>query len=318
MSSIISSLSSHGWHGKKAGRKKPVSVIVDDDEMSYGSSEHSVEVHSLLLGSSTRSHTSTRHESNHGPASEPVPVPTSPVRPIVANKFDATNLEVVPKLLLTDIWSEDASVVLHALEIIGELCRCVDDDNPNQVRDAITNRKLVRQVGGHLALVLVMRKWRHSSVIQAEGCFVLGSAAMDNDFTSAAVEVGAIDAVLGAMRLHPHEEVVQLYGCGALLVISLESLATAKHLVLELKALDTLTAALYNFPNSSDIEDLTCQIFLSLSEYPQMKGPLIKAGAIRAIGSVFERYATEENGGFCDSKSVEEMAKETIERLLDL
>jgi hypothetical protein len=183
----------------------------------------------------------------------------------------------------------------------------------------ITHKRQSRVLTIHEIRTLTMRRWIRSCSIQAEGCFALGAVGMDSDFTSAAVEVGAIGAVLSAMKTFPDDEAVQLYGCGALLVISLENQATARHLVVDLKALDTIIAALHRFPSSVDIEDLACQIFLSLSEWPDLKKALVKSGFIRALGSVFERYAVDDpNGILCDSKTVEEMAKETIRRLLGL
>ena len=308
--SVISSLTSHGSRTRRSlsgtrGHNPPAIVENDDEDMPDSTS--------------IRSYVDRAHTLTSGVTGNPEQQASNPRRRVVLHNFVGASLDVLPKLLLTDIWSHDCDVVLKSLETIGEMCRTRDDEDPTQERIVSTNRKIVRQAGGHLAIVLTMRRWIRSSTIQAEGCFALGAAGMDSNFTSAAVEVGAIGAVLSAMKTFPDDEAVQLYGCGALLVISLENQATARHLVVDLKALDTIIAALHRFPTSVDIEDLACQIFLSLSEWPDLKKALVKSGAIRALGSVFERYAVDDpNGIISDSKTVEEMAKETIRRLLGL
>jgi hypothetical protein len=306
--STISSITSLG-SGTRRSRSRARSVeqpaIVENDE-------------EMPDCASVRSYVDNAHCLTSGPTSSPDTL-SNPRRRVVLHNFDGISLDTLPKLLLTDIWSSDCDVVLKALETIGDMCRSHDEEDPTRERIVATNRKIVRQAGGHLALVMAMRRWSRSNAIQAEGCFVLGAAGMDSSFTAAAVDVGAIGVVLSAMKNFADDEAVQLYACGALLVISLENQETARHLVVDLKALDTMIAALHRFPDSTDIEDLVCQIFLSLSEWPELKYALVKSGAIRALGTVFERYAMEDNNGsLSDCKTVEEMAKETIRRLLGL
>jgi hypothetical protein len=305
--SSITSLGSGTRRSTSRNRSVEQPVIVENDE-------------EMPDVSSVRSQLDNVHNLTPGPTRTESPeVLSNPRRRVVLHNFDGISLDTLPRLLLTDIWSSDCDVVLKTLETIGEMCRSGDDEDPTRERIVETNRKIVRQAGGHLALVMSMRRWSRSNSIQAEGCFVLGAAGMDSSFTKAAVEVGAIGAVLSAMRNFADDEAVQLYACGALLVISLENKETARHLVVDLKALETIIAALHRFPNSTDIEDLACQIFLSLSEWTELKGILVKSGAIRALGTVFERYASDDIGGsLSDSKTVEEMAKETIRRLLGL
>jgi hypothetical protein len=306
--STISSITSLGSGTRRSASRTRSSgqpAIVENDE-------------EMPDSSSIRSGVDNANQVTPGTADSPEKT-SNPRRRIVLHNFDGISLDILPKLLLTDIWSNDCDVVLKALEAIGEMCRSGDEEDPTRERITEINRKIVRQAGGHLALVMSMRRWSRSNAIQAEGCFVLGAAGMDSSFTKAAVEVGAIGAVLSAMKNFADDEAVQLYACGALLVISLENKETARHLVVDLRALDTIIAALHRFPSSTDIEDLACQIFLSLSEWPDLKYALVKSGAIRALGSVFERYVSEDNDGIlCDSKTVEEMAKETIRRLLGL
>lgn len=288
----------------------------DDNDEDMNDSQCSVEVHDMVLGSSTTAVTTPA--SHHTNRSETA---MSANRALFS--FDGINLDLLPRLLLTDLWSNNPEIVLRTLEVIGEMCRSVDDDMHNVSKEqmAKTNRNIVREVGGHLALILTMRRWMSNPSIQAEGCFVLGAAGMDHNFTNAAVDVGAIETILAAMKTYPSHEAVQLYGCGAILVLSLDDANTAKHFVMKLHGLEIIISSLTNFPSSTDIEDLACQIFLGLSEYMELKVALVKSGAIRALGSVFERYCSEQTiaaGRLCDSQSVEEMAKETIKRLLGL
>jgi hypothetical protein len=47
---------------------------------------------------------------------------SNPRRRVVLHNFVGASLDVLPKLLLTDIWSHDCDVVLKTLEKIGEMC----------------------------------------------------------------------------------------------------------------------------------------------------------------------------------------------------
>jgi hypothetical protein len=294
LASRSSFASSFTWGSRN---HKQIHTIEEDvpsvDEIMSGGSESFVEVEDMVLGSSSP------------------PVPNR-----VLHTFDGLSLDALPKLLLIDVWSHDRNRVLEALENIGAMCRSSDDD-PIREQVAEKNRKIVIEVGGHLALVSIMRKWSDNREIQGEACFVLGAAGMDTGFSMSAVGVGALEAVLMAMTNFPDSEVVQLYGCGALLVISVDNKKTATYLVTELNALSTIIAAMQRFPDSTDIEDLACQIFLALSEWDELKVTVVKSGGIRALGAVIERYFTDDTETD-DNKTVKEMALESLKRLLGL
>ena len=207
------------------------------------------------------------------------------------------------------------------------------------------------ELGGHLALVLIMKQWMNHPTILAECCYVLGAVGMDNEFAKAVVDLGVIGLLINIMRTYPHDEYIQLYGCGAILVLSLDEEVYAMELVNKWEGIPVIILALQHFPKSCDIEDLSCQIFLSLSEYPLLKKTLVKCGAIRAIGTVLERYVKEAGNSnksttttvattttrqqqqqptssnvstiadsvlSNDDQTVEVMAKETLRRLLNL
>lgn len=214
---------------------------------------------------------------------------------------------VIPHLITVDLWSTDPTTVITAFEELGHLC------HPDGV-DAIQNRRLVHSTGGHLAYAVIMKKWNYHGDIQFRGICAFGVASMEDKFCTAAVQVGALEAIVVAMKNFPDDEYIQLSGCGALVVLSAKKQTNAEHLVLDLSAHKAVIATIKAYPNNYNLQGIACELLLSLAEHPHLKGPIVKAGGLRTLGYVVEANTRIYAKGTSVKDQGDETAVQTIAR----
>lgn len=120
---------------------------------------------------------------------------------------------IIPKLITIDLWSNDPIIILSTLEELGHLC------HPEEL-NCINNRKLIHNIGGHLAYSVLMKKWNHRCDIQFRTICAIGVSCMDyDDFCIASIQVGVLESIIIAMKNYYYDEYIQLSGCGTLVVL---------------------------------------------------------------------------------------------------
>jgi hypothetical protein len=242
----------------------------------------------------------------------PVPVRRFSPERNYAKEVDAKT--VIPHLLTVDLWSSDPTTVITAFEELGHLC------HPDGV-DAEKNRKLVHNTGGHLAYAVIMKKWNYHGDIQFRGICAFGVASMDEEFCTAAVQVGALEAIVVAMKNFPDDEFIQLSGCGALVVLAARKERNAEHLVLELKAHKAVIAAIKAYPHNYNLQGIACELLLSLAEHNHLKPAIVKAGGLRTLGFVVESntkiHKNNHGDNDDDESALQTIARRAMQHLLD-
>jgi hypothetical protein len=216
---------------------------------------------------------------------------------------------VIPHLLTVDLWSSDPTTVINAFEELGHLC------HPDG-KDTVVNRKLVHDTGGHLAYSVIMKKWNFHGDIQFRGICAFGVASMNEDFCNAAVQVGALEAIIVAMKNFPDDEYIQLSGCGALVVLSARKQRNAEHLVLELGAPKVIITAIKAYPHNYNLQGIACELLLSLAEHRHLKGAIVKAGGLRTLGVVVETN-TKLHHGEAEESPLHTLARKAMQHLLE-
>lgn len=228
---------------------------------------------------------------------------------------DESKLEVIPKLLAGDLWSDNSEIVTSSLEKLADLC--FHNDLEKSVEEQ--NRTALREFGGHLGIIVAMKKWMINSAVQAAGCRALQNAGIVEDadseaFHDLAVQVGAFDTILCAMKNYPNHENVQKYGCGALLNLSWY-IHNATILVLELQGIDAIMIAMKSFPHIVSIQRRGCAFFKNLTTLnpESFNEPIIEAGARLVLLTAIENHP-DDNGE--DENSIQGNARVTLKRLL--
>jgi hypothetical protein len=115
----------------------------------------------------------------------------------------------VAKLLRRDIWSQDNSIVLAAIEKLGQ-----------EAEQGSHQRASIARYGGLLAIVRAMEMNANHVPIQVAACVALQKLAMDAETQLAIAEVGGIPAIAGAMKAHIEDLEVQKAACKTLLILT--------------------------------------------------------------------------------------------------
>lgn len=224
-----------------------------------------------------------------------------------ANVISAPNdsrLSFLPKLLAIDLWSESSSDVQAALQQFAGLCA-----REQNIADILKH-------GGHLSLTVILRKWPASSIIQNAGLAALYKAAESLEFSTAVVQLGALDLVIVAMKNHAANAEVLVAGCGALLNLTV-SAAHAKILVFELQGIQTICEACAAYPANTTLQKYALWIVQYFSYWEDFKAPIVAAGGLEILSEMVENFSASSR---CDgSQSVEAIRKSalaTMKRLL--
>lgn len=226
---------------------------------------------------------------------------------------DESKLEVIPKLLAGDLWSDKAEVVTSSLEKLADLCFHSDLEKAQEEQ----NRTALREFGGHLAIIVAMKKWMQDSNIQSAGCRALQNAGIVEDadseaFHDLAVQVGALDTVLAAMKNYPLDEKVQKYGCGALLNLGWY-LHNAEVVVFELQGIESFLVAMKNFPQIVSIQRRGCAFLKNLTTLGEkFNDPIVKAGGRPLLLNAIENHPEDNK----EENSIQSNARVTLKRLL--
>ena len=218
---------------------------------------------------------------------------------VVVAKPNDSRLPFLPKLLAVDLWSERVSEVQAALDQLAGLC----------AREQ--NIAEILKHGGHMSLVVVLRKWPASPTIQATGLVALHKAAESMEFSDAVVQLGALDLVLVAMKNHAANEEVLAAGCGALLNLTLPA-AHAKILVFELHGIETICAACAAFPTHITLQKYALWIIQYFSYWEDFKAPIVKAGGMQALAEMVEALAGRRD----NTEAIRKSARATMKRLM--
>jgi hypothetical protein len=228
--------------------------------------------------------------------SQPKPRPLKPTTLFTPND---DRLADIPKVLAVDLFSDVELQVKTALKSFRSIC--------NE-----SNLPLFFKYGGPLGLIAVLRKWGGSAAIQAAALETFHKAGEMTEFANVAVELGALDLVVLAMKNHCDNADVLTAGCGALLNLTLPA-SVARALVLELDGIQIIAAACASFPQNLTLQKYALYNLQYMSYWDDFKEPIVAAGGLQALTEMMETFKASPS----NTHAVEKSAKATMKRLLE-
>jgi len=219
---------------------------------------------------------------------------------------DPNNKCSVPQLL-NDILSSDHKKVTGALSALSLLC---DEDNKHEER----NRKDICRLGGPTAIVSLMRKSADHPSILAECCGLIQNLAAVPDTRDLLTSVGAIQAVVAAMKKTPCDVGIQEWGCGALNNMVWESPAN-QALAIKSGAIPPIVEAMVRHTDYYSVqESALCTLSLFFGRDKKTRDIMINSGALAAISNV----ATAQQRSPAVKKVYIDTTGELLQALMDM
>ena len=189
------------------------------------------------------------------------------------------------KMVLEDLRSNDERTLEQALGQIGEYLYDEDKEKANEKGQAFC------QVGGHLAVVWVMKEQPSCKILQINGLWVLMNSMYENALARTAVaKVEGIQAILTAMKRFPSDPSIMENGFGALGNIVHENEANANLLVTKLGGIPFLIKQMKNFQTDADVTSYASDFMESISFFEHLRKPIVDAKAITVLASIYDHY----------------------------
>jgi hypothetical protein len=186
--------------------------------------------------------------------------------------------------LLSILWIEDdRTAIAAALTGLTDLCY-----ETNDLRG--TNKRETRRLGGHVAVVQVVKKHVDDPLIQEEGIRAL------SNFTHSALakvlvgDIGGVEVVLAGMKRHPQAENVQWVGCGAIANMLHETKRDAAR-VEESDGIAQAIAAMKAHPEDEDVQFHGCGALEIVCEWAECRPLIFAAGGAVTIATVMEKFS---------------------------
>ena len=209
------------------------------------------------------------------------------------------------ELVLEIMEREDEDVLKETMEKIRALLYNEKDD---KISEEAQNDFF--QLGGHLALVCVMKKHLQCLEIQKIGISIfLSECRGEIDVIGQAIgRVGGMQAILGAMKNHPNDDHIVYYAIKALYnLICLE--ANAEMFVSSTDGVSVILESMKTFAGDGETLYEACDLLHSLCEYEQLRNELDNA----KVGTSL-MVAYEDNK---DNDEIRKMAKDAIVLLFE-
>jgi hypothetical protein len=203
-----------------------------------------------------------------------------------ANKLkvdtDVPSIEVIQKLLVTDLWSDDKEIVCQALNLA--LIVFQNDPRPSKMRD-------IANSGAPTTILGVMYKFDNDSKVLAKASALLAECSRSNiRFADSCVRVGAIATICQAMDSFPKKPSLNYAGCHAIyeLLTSTTYRATAcSHIILR-----SLVNAASEFRGSSKLQFHVVAIIELLMDFRGHQN-LLDSGVMEIMGAVYSDQTSQ-------------------------
>jgi hypothetical protein len=182
-----------------------------------------------------------------------------------------------------------------AITNLVDLCWPVQHDEDNNDSLLQARRQELYQADIPTILLTVMNQFESSLVIQIEAYRVLANMAHESpSFCQTAVQLYALETILAGMKRFFYDEDVQVYGVGALSMLTRGSAQRSERLMVRLDGARVIVASIRAFPDCHDLQELTLILFTMLCEFPQIRIPLVKAGGLRVADEVLQRHCHDD------------------------
>lgn len=203
------------------------------------------------------------------------------------------NLTEIPQLLM-DLPNFDEDQTSSALEKLSDL---IAANNLN--KDA--HKQEAAECGAVALVVQAMRKWQHCRNIQNSSCLCLKYLSYKrNEAGVLIVKLGGMESVFDALKIFPDFD-LQRWGIGTLANIfhgiftSMILQNAANLFVNELDGVLLVTKAMKADQANVDTQRSAALLFLNLSSMKELRGELVKQGAVSSVGMALEKHSENED-----------------------
>lgn len=199
------------------------------------------------------------------------------------------------------VWSRDRMKVEYALKFLSEHCKVLKYSGSYEQNEDIVGSDLnsIANICTFHIIVKAMKMKLQFPSVQSLGCKVIEESLYITSMEkrNAAVDSGALIAVLDAMKYFPNRLNVQRNGCGALLVLVWDTKHIAQKLI-ELNGLQLIVFALKTFKDDIVLVRNSCWLLCNISEMINDSGcskfsfqqSLVDANTLSVLGIAFQDY----------------------------
>jgi hypothetical protein len=208
-------------------------------------------------------------------------------------------VKIVAKILLSD----DEGILEQALKRLGKYLVGINDAGSTEKQKAFS------RVGGHFAIVMVLKRYPDCRGLQICGIGVLANALnKDASLRTVVAELGGIQTILAAMRRFPSHYWVIRNGFAALCNIVSDHATNADLLVTKIGQVPFLLERMKEFQAEADVMQSACYLMWNLSHFEQLRRPIADAQAATALAAVFDRHRS--------TPAIRQAARKTMVNLL--
>jgi hypothetical protein len=181
--------------------------------------------------------------------------------------------------LISDLWSDDRNAIEKALTNLADLCHHDDDDE----------REICR-LGGHMAVVQVLKKHMDHVLIQEEGIRALWNFTYPTLAKVLVGDIGGMEVILTGMKRYPEYANVQRAGCGAIANLLWETKRNAERFEAS-DGIAHVIAAMKDHPDNEDVQVNGCGALFNMCEWAEYRPLIFAAGGAVTIATVMEKYS---------------------------
>jgi hypothetical protein len=185
--------------------------------------------------------------------------------------------------LLSNLWSEDRSVIEEALTDLADLC-CDETDAFK------ANELEIRRLGGHMAVVHAAKKHVDNAPIQEQGILALCNLTGPTLAQELVGDVGGVEVIVDGMKRHPEVARIQSLGCAAIGNILHATKRNAER-VEESDGIAQVIAAMKAHAEDEDVQYESCYALLRMCEWAEYRRLIIAAGGATTIAYVMKEYS---------------------------
>jgi hypothetical protein len=184
--------------------------------------------------------------------------------------------------LVSNLWSEDRSVVKKALKGLTDLF-C----NETHAFKAKNEREM-RRLGGHMAVVHAVKNYVDDALIQEQGIRALCNLTAGPTLAQELVgDVGGVEVIVAGIKRHPEVARIQHLGCVAIGHLTFQTERNAERFE-ESDGIAAVIAAMKAHPENGDVQHESCYVLLRMCEWMEHGRLIIAAGGAATIACVMK------------------------------
>jgi hypothetical protein len=193
--------------------------------------------------------------------------------------------------LISDLWSDDRNVIQKSLTDLYD------------VADGNADEGEISRLGGHMAIVQVLKNNLEDVLIQEEGI-----AALEIFENMLVGDIGGVVVILAGMRQHPGAVMVQSRGCFTIRELLNKTKPNAARFE-ESDGIALVIAAMKAHPHEEYVQWYGCRALLAMCEWAEYRPLICAAGGAVTIANVNLKYS--------DNPDVHEASRLAILKLME-